>query len=124
MGKKILVIEDDISTLRLTKHNLEKGGYTVITAGSGMEGLRLARREMPDMLIVDVMMPKIDGFTVCRMLRYDEKFKHIPIIFVTGKVTEKDKAIAKEVGGDFYLTKPYKPEVLLEKVEELLEGVI
>jgi DNA-binding response OmpR family regulator len=120
MSKKILVLEDNPSMMKLARYTLEKEGYTVISAENGRDGLKLARKENPDLLIFDVLMPKMDGFTVSRMLRFDDKFKHIPIIFVTSQVTDKDKATGKEVGGDVYLTKPYKPEVLLEKVKELL----
>jgi len=121
MNEKILIIEDDANMLKLAKYNLEKHGYTVITAESGTEGLRLARQESPDLLIIDVLLPKMDGFMVCRMLRFDERFKHIPIIILTGQVTEKDEATGKEVGVDIYLKKPYEPAVLLEKVKKLLE---
>jgi len=120
MTKKILIIEDDPNMRKLVKYNLEKEGYAVIPAESGNEGLRLARQEKPDLMVVDVLLPKMDGFTICRMLRYDEKFKHLPIILLTSQVTEKHKSTGKEVGGDVYLTKPYKPEVLLEKVRNLL----
>ena len=120
MSKKILMIEDDANMLKLAKYNLEKHGYSVISAECGKEGLRLARQENPDLLVIDVLLPRMNGFTICRMLRYDEKFKHLPIIVLTGQVTEEHEATGKEAGADIYLRKPYDPQVLLEKIRELI----
>lgn len=120
MSKKILVIDDDPSMLKLAKYNLEKEGYDVVTAASGSQGLQVAREENPDLLVVDVLLPGMDGFTVCRLLRYDHKFKHLPIIFLTGRISDEHKKLGEEVGANEYLTKPYRPDVLLEKVKGLL----
>lgn len=120
MIKKILIIEDDPNMLKLLKYNMEKHGYCVVAAESGKEGLRLARQENVDLLIVDVLLPGMDGFTICRMLRYDDNYKHLPIIALTGQTSDKDKATGREVGVNVYLTKPYKLEDLLEKIRGLL----
>ena len=121
MSKTILVIEDDPSLLKLLKYNLEKEGYLVITAISGVEGLRLARTAFPDLLIVDVLLPRMDGFTISRMIKFDEKFRHIPIIALTGQTSLKDQDAGQKAGLDGYLTKPYDPQVLLDKINELLK---
>jgi len=120
MTKKILVIEDDPNMIKLIKYNLEKHGYSVISAEGGTEGLQLARQENPDLLILDVLLPGMDGFKICRLLRYDMKFKKLPIIILTGQTTDRHKEMGREVGGNVYLTKPFEPEILLEKVKELL----
>ena len=120
MNKTILIIEDDPNLLKLIKYNLEKEGYSVITATSGVEGLQLARTAVPDLLIVDVLLPRMDGFTISRMVKFDERYKHIPIIALTGQVSLKDREIGQKAGVDVYLTKPYDPQELLNKVRELL----
>ena len=121
MSHKILIIDDDCNMLKLAKHNLEKEGYTVLTSDSGSEGLIMARKEMPDLLVVDLLLPKMDGYSVTRMLRYDEKFKRLPIIMLTGKTTDKGRDLGQQVGVDVFLSKPYQPAVLLEKIKELLK---
>ncbi|OGX08693.1 MAG: hypothetical protein A2Z88_11555 [Omnitrophica WOR_2 bacterium GWA2_47_8] len=99
---------------------LEANNYDVVTAANGQEAYDLARRENPDIIILDLMLPKIDGFRVCRMLKFDEKYKKIPVIILTARTQAADKKLGSEVGADCYLTKPFEPKVLLDKVEELL----
>lgn len=121
MGKKrILLIEDEVSLVNVIKVRLELNSYGVIIAHDGKEGLELARKEKPDLIILDLMLPKIDGYKVCRMLKFDEKYKKIPIIMFTARAQESDKKLGKEVGADGYILKPFEPEVLLSKIEELL----
>jgi DNA-binding response OmpR family regulator len=93
----------------------------VITASDGQEGLDKARLEKPDLIILDLMLPKIDGYKVCRMLKFDEKFKQIPIILFTARAQESDIKLGKEVGADAYVTKPFEPAILLTKIKELIK---
>ena len=120
MAKKILVVDDEMYMLNVVKMRLIANGYEVITASDGLEGLNAARREKPDLMILDVMLPKMDGFKVCRMLKFDDQYQHIPIILFTARVQEADKEIGNAQGADAYLTKPYKPEELLAKIREIL----
>lgn len=118
-NKKILVVDDEAQLIDMVKMRLEANGYDVITAYNGQEGLDKARRESPDLIILDLMLPKIDGYKVCRMLKFDEKYKNIPIILFTARAQQEDEKLGKEVGADAYITKPFEPQVLLEKIKQL-----
>ncbi|MDI6732068.1 MAG: response regulator [Candidatus Margulisbacteria bacterium] len=117
---RILVIEDDKDMASAIKLRLEANSFEVITAEDGIEGLEKARTENPDLIILDIMLPKVDGFKVCRMLKFDEKFNKLIIIILSAKVQKADIDRGKEVGADAYITKPFKSEELLAKIEELL----
>jgi DNA-binding response OmpR family regulator len=119
-AKKVLVVDDNEKTIKLVKYNLEKDGFKVICSMDGLEGLSLARKEKPDIIVLDVVLPGIDGHRLCSFLKFDQKFKHIPIIMLTGHIGEESEKISKETGADAFLTKPYKPEVLLSKIKELI----
>ncbi len=101
---KILVIDDDLAINELIKVNLELAYYTVISATDGIKGFALAKQELPDLIILDVMMPEIDGFKLCRKMRH---VTNVPILFLSGKVSEDDKIEGFEAGGDDYIEKPY-----------------
>lgn len=118
--KKILIVEDEFAQSLTVKDRLEFEGYEVITAADGQEGLDKARREKPDLIILDLMLPKIDGYKICRMLKFDEKYKRIPIIIFTARAQESDEKMGAEVGADAYITKPFEPVILLAKIKELL----
>ncbi len=118
--KKILVVEDEPELVRALEVRLKSQDFQIISALDGEEGLRKAREELPDLVILDVMIPKIDGFRVARFLKFDEKYKHIPIIMLTAKVEDEDKAVGEETGADEYITKPFEWEYLFEKVKEYL----
>ena len=120
MAKKILVVEDEVEINELVCSRLEISGYEVISAQDGLEGLEKARKEMPDLIILDIMMPKLNGYHVCRMLKFDEKYKSIPIIFLTARGQQYDKDVGKEVSADSYIAKPFDGEVLLKEVNRLL----
>jgi len=92
-----------------------------LTASDGQEGLDKARRDKPDLIMLDLMLPKIDGYKVCRMLKFDDRHKHTPIIMVTARAQENDEKLGYEVGADAYLTKPFESQVLLQKIKELLK---
>jgi two-component system alkaline phosphatase synthesis response regulator PhoP len=117
---RILVVDDGRTMVKIIAGNLEKEGHDVIAAYDGQEGLIAARREKPDLIILDLNLPKINGYMVCRMLKYDEATRHIPIIMFTSLKSDADKWTGIEVGADAYLTKPVKPEELAEKVREML----
>lgn len=122
IAERILIIEDNPSVLRATSHILEKEGYEVLTAVDGLEGLRMARDDNPDLLILDVMLPGIDGFEICHSLRSESQTAHLPILMFSAKGQETDKATGLKVGADEYITKPVAREVLLEKVAAWLSA--
>ncbi|NQV04100.1 MAG: response regulator [Candidatus Omnitrophica bacterium] len=119
--KRILIVDDEDDLRNMLKFRLEAMDYDVSEAVDGQEGLDKARSDRPDLIILDLMLPKIDGFKVCRMLKFDEKYKHIPIIMFTARAQEKDKQIGKEMGAEAYITKPFDPDILLDKIRELLK---
>lgn len=116
---RILLIEDDLDMAEAIRLRLEANDFEIIVAHDGMEGLNKARTENPDLIILDVMLPKLDGFNLCRMLKFDEKHKSILIIILSAKVQKTDIERGKEVGADAYITKPFKAEELLAKIKEL-----
>jgi DNA-binding response OmpR family regulator len=116
-GRKILVVEDDETLLDVLKYNLSKEGYGVVLAVDGVQALELARSERPDLIILDIMLPKLDGFEVCRILR---KEMTAPILMLTAKVEEIDKVLGLEIGADDYMTKPFSLRELLARVRAML----
>ncbi len=119
--KRILVVDDEIELVEMLTIRLEANDYEVFAAYDGQEGLDKARTLKPDLIILDLMLPKLDGYKVCRMLKFDEKYKQIPVILFTARAQESDIKLGKEVGADAYLTKPFEPTVLLGKIAELLK---
>jgi len=114
---KILVVEDDTSLLTTLKYNLQKDGYRVSTAVDGVEAVETARNVKPDLIILDVMLPEMDGFEVCRILR---KETIVPILMLTAKAEETDKIVGLEIGADDYMTKPFSMRELLARVRAML----
>ncbi|MDD5691834.1 MAG: response regulator [Candidatus Omnitrophica bacterium] len=119
--KKILVIDDESDLVEMLSIRLEANNYRVIAASDGQEGLDKARAESPDLIILDLMLPKLDGYQVCRMLKSDEKYKQIPIVIFTARAQESDVKAGMDAGADAYITKPFDPAILLGKVSQLLE---
>ena len=119
-AKKILVVDDEPDVASLLTLMLKSQGYTVINAVDGQEALEKARGESPDLILLDVMLPRMDGYKVARMLKFDENYSHIPIIMLTAKIQERDKATGLEMGVNDYLTKPFDTAVLLAKIKERL----
>ncbi len=99
---------------------LEAGGYEVMRAFDGQDGLDKARSTQPNLIILDLMLPKMDGYKVCGLLKKDARYKNIPVILFSAKAQDEDRKIGEEVGADAYIIKPFEPEVLLNKIEELL----
>ena len=120
MAKKILITEDSPTILEILKSVLVEEGYEVIAASDGQQALNLAKTEKPDLMVLDLMLPKIDGYKVCRMLKFDEKYKDIPIIMLTARTNETDEKLGKEVGADAYIKKPFQPEVVIDEIKKLL----
>lgn len=118
--KKIIIVDDEPDILKTIEIFLKGEGFNVITAADGITALDKIRRERPDLVILDIMLPKLDGYKVCRMLKFDSKFKTIPVVILTARAQEVDEKKAKEVHADAYITKPFQPDVLLEKIKSLL----
>jgi len=120
--KKILVIEDDRQALRLMEYVLQHKGYEVLSARDGLEGARRAQSETPDLIILDVMLPGLDGYEVCQLLRRKAETSGLPILMISGRVNHDDKEVGLKVGASDYLEKPVLPSVVMAKVESLLSG--
>ena len=120
--KKILIVDDEQDIVESLKFVLEVSGFVCYTAFNGEDGLRLAKEIMPDLIILDVMMPKINGYKISRLLKYDNKYKDIPIIMVTARSQLEDKMIGEETGVNEYITKPFELDQIVKKVEEYLGG--
>lgn len=117
MGKKILIVEDDANLREALKYNLDKESYSVVTASDGEQALEMARKERPDLVILDVMLPRLSGFEVCRILR---KETNAPIIMLTAKTGETDRVVGLEIGADDYVTKPFSVRELMARVGAML----
>jgi len=117
MSKTVLVIDDEPKIADLCRDYLRAAGYGVLTAGDGPDGLALARREHPDLVVLDLMLPGMDGLDVCRALRRDGS---VPIIMLTARVDESDRLVGLELGADDYLTKPFSPRELVARVRTVL----
>ena len=119
-AKKILVVEDDLVTQRVLSARLEINGYEVITAQDGEEGLKKARKENPDLVMLDLMLPKMTGYEVCRMLKFDDKYKKIPIIVLSALDQQDEREKAVKAGADAVFVKPFDLELLLVKIREFV----
>jgi len=120
MGKQVLVIEDEPDLAAEIRECLSANGYAVTTAKEGSEGLAMARSGKPDLILLDLMLPKLDGHKICGLLKKDRRFSRIPVIILTGKAQEEEARLAREMGADAFFTKPFRSEVLLGKIRELL----
>jgi DNA-binding response OmpR family regulator len=118
--KKILVVDDQVDLVKTIQFALELEQYKVLVSYNGEDALNQARKENPDLILLDIMLPKLDGYKVCRLLKFDEKYKHIPILMMTAKTQEKDKLIGKETGANEYITKPFDMDELMQKIETYL----
>lgn len=121
-AKKILVVDDETQLMNMVKIRLEANNYLVLTAYDGREALEKARKDKPDLIILDLMLPKMDGYKVCGLLKADARYKKIPIIMFTARAQESDKKMSEEAGAEAYITKPFESQVLLSKIKELLES--
>jgi two-component system, OmpR family, alkaline phosphatase synthesis response regulator PhoP len=119
-GKKVLVVDDDIKTVELVKLYLNRDGYRVITSGDGIEALKLARENHPDLIVLDLMLPGMNGLEVCRILRQESD---VPIIMLTALTTDEDRLRGLELGADDYVTKPFSPRELAARVRAVLRRI-
>ena len=118
--QKILVVDDEEDILELVSYNLSRNGYQVTTVATGEEAIPKTRAETPELLLLDLMLPGLDGLEVCRILKNDEKTAHIPILMLTAKGEEADIVTGLELGADDYVTKPFSPRILLARIRALL----
>lgn len=118
---KILVVDDEPDALELVSFNLKAAGYEVVTADNGNEALKRARQHAPDLILLDVMLPEVDGLEVCKLLRRDPATASIPVIMLTAKAAEIDRVLGLELGADDYVTKPFSPRELVLRVKNLLK---
>lgn len=118
--EKILVVDDEEHIQELISFNLENNGYKVICASDGVEALRLVKSELPNLVLLDLMLPEIDGFDVCKQIRRDNTISNMPIIMITAKSDELDKVLGLELGADDYITKPFAVRELIARVKAVL----
>jgi len=119
--KRILVIEDSRMISELIKHELTSRGFECETVADGLEGLKKAKQMMPDLIILDVMLPSMNGFKICRLLKFDRRYSNIPILMLTTRSDAKDVRLGKSTGADLYMTKPFKIEDLVSAINKLIE---
>ncbi|MEY2905289.1 MAG: hypothetical protein RJA52_1305 [Bacteroidota bacterium] len=119
-SKKILIVDDEPDILEFLKYNLVKEGFQVLTAGDGVEGLKIAELEKPDLIVLDIMMPKMDGVEICRNIRSNPQLKNTLVAFLTAREEDYSQIAALDVGGDDYITKPVKPRVFISRINALL----
>src|ERR1700722_12214407 len=120
MKPRILVVDDEPEAVELVEFNLKQSGYTVTTASDGAEALKKARSQTPDLIVLDVMLPEMDGFEICKTLRLEAAPASTPILMLTAKAAEIDRVLGLELGADDYLTKPFSPRELLLRIKKIL----
>jgi DNA-binding response OmpR family regulator len=118
--QRILVVDDEPDLVETVSFRLEANGYEVITATDGQDGLTKAREEYPDLIILDLMLPKMNGYEVCTMLKQDSRYQNIPVILFSAKAQEKDERIGRECGANSYVRKPFQAKELLDAIQSLL----
>ena len=118
-AKKVLVVEDDKDILQLVKMYLDNEGFRTVTASNGTEALRQARSEHPDLVVLDLMLPEVDGLEVCKKLRMAPQTAMVPIIMLTAKREESDTVVGLELGADDYVGKPFSPRALMARIKAL-----
>jgi two-component system phosphate regulon response regulator PhoB len=117
---RILVVDDEEDLLELIRYNLTKEGYRVDCVGSGEQAIAAARTTVPDLIVLDLLLPNVDGLDVCKQLKSDPKTQHVPIVMLTAKSEEADVVTGLELGADDYITKPFSPRVLLARIRSVL----
>lgn len=117
---RILIVDDEVHIANILRLTLEHEGFEVHTAHDGAEGLRKARELVPDLILLDLMLPSMDGYKVCRLLKFDEKYRHIKVVLVSAMGEAQDRELGRQVGADQYLSKPFKPDELVAEVRRLI----
>jgi DNA-binding response OmpR family regulator len=125
MGEKplILLVDDEPDIVQLVALRLDGAGYEVVAAYNGQQALEYVRQVRPDLIILDLMLPRVDGYRVARLLKFNERYKEIPILILTARALEEEIQLAMDCGADAYLTKPFDAQMLLTRVRELLDSV-
>ncbi len=118
--KQILLVDDEPDLIQMVSLRLKSAGYEVTTAQDGQQALDQVKQGKPDLIILDLMLPKLDGYKVCRLLKFDERYRNIPVLIFTARAQEEDIRLATQCGSNGYLTKPFEAKALLMKLEELL----
>ena len=121
MRQKILIVDDEADILTLLEYNLEKAGFRVISAKDGPEAIEITKREKPGLIILDIMLPSMEGTEVCKILKGMDTTRHIPIIMLTAKGEEVDRIVGFELGADDYITKPFSPRELILRIKAVLK---
>src|SRR3990170_1274474 len=121
MAAKILIVDDEQDILTLLEYNLEKAGFQVVSAEDGPEAIELAKRGKPDLIILDIMLPSMEGTEVCKILKRESATSSIPVIMLTAKGEEVDRIVGLELGADDYITKPFSPRELILRVKAVLK---
>ena len=119
--KKILIVDDEQDIVESLKFVLETEGYECYTAFNGDDGLKSAKEIVPDLILLDIMMPKMNGYKISRLLKFDNKYKNIPILMVTARTQDEDKLIGEETGADEYITKPFELDDIVKRVDKYLK---
>ena len=120
MRQRIAIIEDEADIVEMVRYNLRKEGFEVESFSRGREGLESLRRNPPDLLLLDIMLPDLDGLSICRQLRADERLKELPVVFLTARGEEIDRVVGLEIGADDYVVKPFSPRELVARVKAIL----
>lgn len=120
--KSVLVVDDDPMVVKVLKEPLLKAGYRVLVANHGLEALQVVKSHTPDLIILDILMPLLDGFRTARILKFDKRFQNIPIVVLTSRATEGERKIGEQVGADEFLYKPFRPPQVLNIVQRYLNA--
>ena len=118
---RILIVDDEADLVSVLRFGLEIEGFQVISAGDGEEGLRMAREGTPALMLLDLMLPKLDGYKVCRALKFDERYRNTPIFILSARSGDQDRKLALEMGADLFITKPYEMKDLVGKIRARLQ---
>ncbi|MFO7889274.1 MAG: response regulator [bacterium] len=120
--KEILIVDDDPLVIKLLHVPLQKAGYKVKVADQGLKALDMVKKDPPDLILLDILMPMLDGFKVARLLKFDKRFKDIPIVVLTSRATEDERKMGEQVGADEFLYKPFRLNQVLKIVKKYLDG--
>lgn len=124
MNERILIVEDDPNALRLVEYTLEQEGYQTISAKNGLEGIKKVQDEHPNLVILDIMLPGLDGYEVCHKLRQQTAAGHLPILMLSAKARQADRDMGLKMGADDYLAKPADPTTIVDRVKTLLDTTV
>ena len=119
--KKILLVDDEEDLVAALSVRLEASGFEVLVAKDGLEALKKSRADDPDLIVLDLMLPKMDGYKVARLLKFDKRYSHIPILILTARGQDSDREMSRKVGADDYMVKPFASSELIDRLNKLLE---